>query len=615
MILNAWTLQTSSSDPDIANKAAEYARHLILQYNDVLQNTIDVGWEYLRDQVAHPNDYFNLDFYTYVTGKFVADPPLDSCSASQPEALVSQCIAGRLMKRQMGTPLPKENRQKFGVCPADKYCLGYANIFQPLHPRLTDLLLAVIAGNDPYTTTMAAINRMEDLASGYPQDFAAFQGDCFEKDRHFDPNDEPASLGHEHFFLECFRGAAAAAFLSSGEEPGGLGLLRASLADFLFNYKQAQFYPHEFSPYELSHSAQQLDTALAPLVDAFNRDLAAYQLSVSERIIAHKAKEAPWAGAEKATFINNGLITVRTLSGFETVVNTTSQSFLDATQQPTVSALLSSIEGAHGTGVSTSSATGMTDVLQNISPIQAQVIMGTLAAVQTSKVQIGRSLNIDITPRSLAGASSAELTVKLNADESASPTYYNPSQSTAADLSRVANHDTTTKVRVDSIKLFDVSTLTAELQKSRTRFPLLPPFVEIPYIGTLIGVPLPSAKEFHNSTVMISAIIVPTAADIALDLEFFPDRLVDSNGASRCTWPDANGNPPAPDSAVPRCNLRLARSFSDIDSTGITHFHREMVSCIANRMHTGHAIFDTGGHPALSNCWSLSLQKEEWDSK
>jgi hypothetical protein len=69
----------------------------------------------------------------------------------------------------------------------------------------------------------------------------------------------------------------------------------------------------------------------------------------------------------------------------------------------------------------------------------------------------------------------------------------------------MASHDTTTRVRVDSIKLFEVSSFSAIVERSHSRFPLLPPFVEIPYIGTFSCIPLGAAKEFHSSTAVIVA--------------------------------------------------------------------------------------------------------------
>lgn len=93
-----------------------------------------------------------------------------------------------------------------------------------------------------------------------------------------------------------------------------------------------------------------------------------------------------------------------------------------------------------------------------------------------------------------------------------------------------------TPVRVDSIKLFEVSSFSAIVKRSRSRFPLLPPFVEIPYIGTFAGIPFGSAKEFHSSTAIVSAYVVPTAADIANGLRFVADLVVDGLNRGPCSF-------------------------------------------------------------------------------
>ena len=212
----------------------------------------------------------------------------------------------------------------------------------------------------------------------------------------------------------------------------------------------------------------------------------------------------------------------------------------------------------------------MANLLQNISPIQAQVISGVLNDVQSSKIQIGPSLMIDVTPRSLSGASSAEIVATIKADTASNPTFFGgPQDSKAADISRVAQHDTTTRVRVDSVRLFEVSTVNAELEKSRSRFPLLPPFVELPYIGTLIGVPLPVAKEYHTSAAVLSAIVIPTAADIVAGLRYRNDRLVASTECGPNDLPKGH------------CRLKSATSLGDFHSSPLLAFHRRMVQCLA----------------------------------
>jgi len=60
-------------------------------------------------------------------------------------------------------------------------------------------------------------------------------------------------------------------------------VLRASIADFLFQYKWSFQYQNEFVAYDLSHSADKLDGQFAPIVEGFNRDVEAYLTSLFQQ--------------------------------------------------------------------------------------------------------------------------------------------------------------------------------------------------------------------------------------------------------------------------------------------------------------------------------------------
>jgi hypothetical protein len=49
-------------------------------------------------------------------------------------------------------------------------------------------------------------------------------------------------------------------------------------------------------------------------------------------------------------------------------------------------------------------------------------------------------------------------------------------------------------------------------------------------INDLIGLPLPGAKVYYRSTAIVSAIIVPTAADLAFGMQYTSDRAVTGEG-------------------------------------------------------------------------------------
>jgi hypothetical protein len=370
----------------------------------------------------------------------------------------------------------------------------------------------------------------------------------------------------------------------------------------------SQQYPHEFVAYDLSHSADALNNALSPLIDAFNRDLWSYQIFVradmQDRVerLNSRTDERCCAkrlfGLDKPSFFNDGLVTVRTISGQSTSVSTTSQSFLNGSTAPELSALLSSLAGssapattapattsttpASATSTTPAAATSTTPAIPAVPPVglgSFKAIAAGLANYQTSFAQIGRQLSFTATPRSLSSASSAEIAVTLNADESAGgPLYTGPGANDPAfNTSRVANHDTTTRVRVDSIKLFEVSSFSAIVERSRSRFPLLPPFVEIPYIGTLAGIPLGAAKEFHSSTAIISAYVVPTAADIAYGLRFVSDLVVDGINPGPCSFYKGAAGPDVANA----CLFRKMFSLGDLGTQVINEFNRNVVGCFA----------------------------------
>ena len=122
----------------------------------------------------------------------------------------------------------------------------------------------------------------------------------------------------------------------------------------------------------------------------------------------------------------------------------------------------------------------------------------------------------------------------------------------------------------------------AELRKSRSQIPLLPlPFIEVPYIHTLAGIPLPSAKEYHTSTAILSAIVVPTAADLAYGLAFINDRLrleptrEDIANARAMSWHDPR---------YPRnWQLRRTVSLKDFRDQPILEFHRKKIACLTDK--------------------------------
>jgi hypothetical protein len=227
-----------------------------------------------------------------------------------------------------------------------------------------------------------------------------------------------------------------------------------------------------------------------------------------------------------------------------------------------------------GTGAAAPKAAG---ILENLTFNEAQVLTGVLKSFQTTQAQIGRAIDVQVIPRALSGASSSEMNIKLNVDDSGSPSAFTGTASQNFNLSRVATHDTTTHVRVDSLKVFEVSGVGAKLTLSRPPIPLILPGVELPYIGSLVGIPRSPAQEYHSSVAVMSAIVVPTATDLAYGLEFVDDRVILAPpGVCLRPWQTQQGSP----SGIPFCKSGDAASHRDLEGS-ITAFHSIKRECIA----------------------------------
>jgi hypothetical protein len=376
-----------------------------------------------------------------------------------------------------------------------------------------------------------------------------------------------------------------------GNGTSNLHLLRAAVADFLFNYKMSQQYPREFTAYDLQHSAQELNAVFNPLIVAFNQDVAVFTTHLSTKLADPSKLDdlgglfSAWHG--HAQFVSDGLLTVRGISGVESLVDTLTQNFFDATQAPALSDVLTAIKSAQ---------TSTPELLKAFPQSEAAVAaLGALSAAKPTQAKIGRQLTIDVTPHSLPGASSAELDVKLTSQEDAPPSrFQSGSDSSSEDtLSRVARHNVQTKVRVESLKLFDISSFSALVQRPRGKFPLVPPFVEVPFLGSVLALPLPPAKEYHRSTAIVSAVIVPTAADLAYGIDFTGDRVV------------------VPEASAPHGFAFRKAASLDESNAPIRAFHKAMVNCFAtgdSLAYPGALTFGIGASaPAAPNCNQLTF--------
>jgi len=514
----AWSVQISSKDAGSIRDNSNLIRNTVSDFNDRLQSALEQGWRYLEvERQEYDEKFFAPDLLEYLTGRYTWSPD------------------GK-----------KPDRAFEPSCREDEYCLGFNNLFNPIQRSLSNMLFALIAAQPE-----GSLNRAKDIRDRFVDCLESRQkcagsskkptrSDDYltesnqDRQRLGDGATKPLTPGrledssrlenpssceswdyrdlYNNQNTTATRGLAFNCFRQQLNESlsrgGHLAEIRRALADFLFQYKMAQYYPRDFVPWNQAASAQALDSNLEPLIVAFNRDISVFMRFCQEKVQARKDK--------KTDFSSNGVVTVRVISGNPAKVDTTNQSYF---QMPSVLSVGDIVKQLNAEAFKAPSV--FTD---NLPTNPANLVTAAILAEQRTTAKIGRNLNLEITANTLEGASASEIQVTLNSNETEKPSLLSTGDSTTSDdnLNRVSRHDTTTKVRVDSQKLFEVSSFASALQHGRS-IPLIPPFVEFPYLGNLARLRLKPGTVFHRSFAIISAVIVPTAADLANRIEFSSD--------------------------------------------------------------------------------------------
>jgi hypothetical protein len=543
--LNAWSVQASSPSPEDIRNVAEAVRTIVFEYNEELRAALDRGLSFLNSKRF--SESFGARWFTsYILKEFVKGTPQDS----------------------IGNPAKP-------TCGDETYCLGYGEAFLRVQPSLSNMIGLLAAANflgnqnayqDAFVDCMEGRESVDCWGDGrarpasrhyrfgsenyllYPAAeavrdakktnplVARFRDRCEAEDERV--YSESASNAPA---FSCFRQQ-----LKRSLEPPKLVLLRTAIADYLFQYKYALRYPHDFEGYDYTASAQQLDAQLDPLLTAFNQDMVVFLRHMQAELLRPKK----WHGLQ---FASNGIVSVTTISGNDGAVNTGTQSAFAATPAPLAQDFLKNLSTANSTpGV----------LKSNLPPNAADALAAFLNSSQPVRVVVGRDLNLDVTPVTLPGAGSAELSVTLEAKDDGSPSQVSNGAPQGDTTDRVTNHKVTTTVRVDTLKLFEVSTFSAELAHGRDPIPMVPPFVQLPYVGSFLNLKRGPSKAYHQSFAIISATILPTAADLLNGLKFQVDKAIPSHKTE-----------PEP----------IYAEETDIHALAdkISKFHKRILSCIA----------------------------------
>lgn len=293
------------------------------------------------------------------------------------------------------------------------------------------------------------------------------------------------------------------------------GLMRAAIADFLFHYKMSTEYPHDFVPYDVSHSADTLDSYFHPLLGAYNSDVAALLRFLQE-----------WR-RRASGFASEGIVTVSVISGNTAGVDAKTANSFESTTPFTIAEYLNQLKSAES---------NLPALLKNnLTTEEASAIVAAFNVQKPTTISIGRDLSLNATAFSLATGSAAELKVTMAAKDDGQPQQTFPGNNkNDINPSRVAAHTVDTTVRVESTRLFELSSLSAKLTYRGNSWPI-PIVGELPWIGPALRWPGTVHRVFHRSFAIISAVVVPNAADLALGMPFTADRMLGIPDAKPCT--------------------------------------------------------------------------------
>jgi hypothetical protein len=557
--VDAWSLQLATGSPDSLSNVIPQFEDIAGAYNQALDASIGAGWNYLSQKLGVPDslDPLLLEYLTYPT-RVSSD---GNIQRSEKPYLSDSPPAHPSVGSSAGSS------EKPGA-----YGLGFATLYYPLTPSLLDMLVTLASMSHPQDVAQELLKRMEGAPERAhnepaPSDSKVTNGtprpaSCRERDEVYygikkDHGVRSAPTGApESLQLECLyevllgKGGMFAASPAGPQATSALGQLRAALADFLFHYKLKVEYPDEFHFYLEPMAADTLDASFQPIIDAFDEDLGVFQnrlqLEISDALKEDKSIKYGYGG----------LVSLKVLGGQEGDVRTATQNYFDTTATPSLSDLFTNLQKDSG-----SSALSLATALTPAGAAQLATALGETLSPKTTTAHLGRGLDMDVTAHTLSGASGAELDLSVRSTENGAGIIHAGDPKATDDLnSRVSQHTVETHVRVNSLRLFKVSTLGSTLARGQGSWKPFDPYIEIPLLGELFARPRPPKEIYTQSLVFVDAVVVPTAADLGYGVPVVFDQLELEAGRSR--------------------NMTRFEDFPNHLGDRILQYHQQVVDCL-----------------------------------
>jgi len=269
-------------------------------------------------------------------------------------------------------------------------------------------------------------------------------------------------------------------------------------------------------PEELAVATANAQAELAEYERALNADMQRLFLAP---LLADLRRQAVTRTASGLTSV--GATSISVLSGYEARVIGSAMSYFDVTPEPNVD--VEKLAAAASGGPH--SLLALTQALGTRDKVWAAMTEGA---------------DLKFTPIVLPGGGSAEVTVDVVISHG-DPGPGGPVPSEApVPLSRVARHSASTKIRLEPLDMFALSSFGLTTTHPRTDF-VVPIIGRMPFLGQMFRFPRSPDRVIHESLLLVYSTILPTASDLAELL------VVDPEGLGAAGAPPASpGDAPTP---------------------------------------------------------------------
>lgn len=288
---------------------------------------------------------------------------------------------------------------------------------------------------------------------------------------------------------------------------------RSLFLDFALHYSDFIDNPNDFNSSDLQRTSNELNELLQKSSDALQKDIEDIfirpTLSRIQKIVSK---------TKGVSFAQVGKVTISTLNGVETEIQTSSYSaFQLAKPREDFGELLARSESLQKSLSNIIPSVADTGV--GSSPLPISRLIGLFVALteqRATPVEIKTGTNLAFTPGISRNLNSAELNIELEVvDPTITPT---DSSERVPSLSRIGKQKLTTSVYTQALDFFDLSTFTSQatVDGGRFRIPVIGTvwnaiFGAIPGFGDLFSFKKPNQKVLHENLLLTTSFITPTS--------------------------------------------------------------------------------------------------------